>query len=156
MALFGDIQPQLSISVQMFPPRVYPCCRKNQLIAKQVRVNSSSKRESYSVIFSRVCSRNNQRFDYFPAKFGNPLQRGARCWASFVWPGSQHVGITCQHPFPVLLLEDRQRMTCTRHGLSPAGRSNNNGELCPHKGPIPENSDLLNLAPAVKSWSSLA
>ncbi len=44
-------------------------------------------------------------------------------------------------------------MARTRGGLSAAGRSNDDGELRPHKGPVPENADFLNLAGAIELQS---
>src|SRR5262249_28536078 len=78
------------------------------------------------------------------------------CWKSLVRHGSQHIGIACKHPFSVLLLEDRQGVARTRHGLSAAGRGDHDGEFRPHKGPVPENLDLLNLACAVELGGLLA
>ena len=46
-------------------------------------------------------------------------------------------------------------MACTRHGSRAAGWRNDDGELRPHKGPVPENPDLLNLASAVELRSPL-
>lgn len=42
-------------------------------------------------------------------------------------------------------------MARTRHWLTMAGRGNDDGEFGPHKRPLPENLDLLNLARAVES-----
>src|SRR5215472_13659249 len=77
-------------------------------------------------------------------------------WLSFVRPRSQHIGIACQHPFSALLPEDGQCMTLTRYGLSAAGRGDHDSEFRPHKGPVPENLDLLNLACAVELGGLLA
>src|SRR5262245_53202725 len=47
-------------------------------------------------------------------------------------------------------------MTCAGHGLSAAGWGNHDGELGPHKRPVAENLDLLNLTGAGKLGTLLA
>jgi hypothetical protein len=119
---------------------------------KQIRVNSSSKRGAYSVLFSCVLLPPQLTFRLFPSQIRQSHTTGSALLGVICLAQEPACWHHVPAPISVLLLEDGQRMTCTRGGLSLAGRSNNDGELRSHKGPIPANSDLLNLAPPVKLW----
>src|SRR5215831_19663542 len=72
------------------------------------------------------------------------------------WGGGQHVGVASNHPFAILLLEYGQGVTRACHRLTAAGRSNHNPELGPHKSPVTQNFDLLDLARPIKLGCVLA
>jgi hypothetical protein len=89
--------------------------------------------------------------------FSSTIALGSQSGAS-IWNGNQHVCVARQHPFAVLFFEDCQCITFALYRATTIRRRYDNCEFGPHKSPVSDDLDFLNVARSVKLrciWSYL-